>query len=424
MKIGLQTWGSDGDIRPFIALAGLLSKKGHSVTLIVFSVDGKNYSELSQILGFELIQITKEIDLHFIFEKLTRTNDILKQIKILLDQSFFPYQNEMFVAAMQLCQENDLVIGHHIVTPLKAASDKTACPYVSVFLCHSMLYSKFLAPDPFPDFGPALNVIAWKIVNMAVNFMLREEINRLRKQYGVLPVKSVLKSWHSKHLNLVAVSSVFCQMPSDWSDNIHVCGFFDVPLAAEQWLQPAELKAFIESGDPPVYFTFGSMTQIALEESTQLMLEAARLSGKRAIIQSNWDHLSANIKSAYETENLFFVSKLPHHHIFPLCALVVHHGGAGTTHSVTRSGAASVIVKHAFDQGYWGKELQRIGIGGKVLNRRNVTPLSLAKQVIAVYDSQKIRQKAQTAGKSMQAENGVENAVLLIEKFFCSSFSE
>jgi len=29
MRIGIQTWGSDGDIRPFIALAGGLQAAGH-----------------------------------------------------------------------------------------------------------------------------------------------------------------------------------------------------------------------------------------------------------------------------------------------------------------------------------------------------------------------------------------------------------
>ncbi len=33
MKIGIQTWGSDGDVRPFIALAAGLRAAGHDVTV-------------------------------------------------------------------------------------------------------------------------------------------------------------------------------------------------------------------------------------------------------------------------------------------------------------------------------------------------------------------------------------------------------
>jgi UDP:flavonoid glycosyltransferase YjiC (YdhE family) len=58
MRIGLQTWGSDGDIRPFLALAAGLKAAGHQVTLSITSVDGKDYSELAQRLGIETTHTT------------------------------------------------------------------------------------------------------------------------------------------------------------------------------------------------------------------------------------------------------------------------------------------------------------------------------------------------------------------------------
>lgn len=411
MKIGLQTWGSDGDIRPFIALAGGLSKRGHEVTLHAFSLDGKDYSDLAQALDFKIIGMQKDSDLSTLAKKIRQTNNPLNQIKLLFSYTFFPYQDELFAVAMQLCKENDLVIGHHILTPLKAAAEKTGRDHCSVFLCHSLFPSKYLSPDPFPNFGSLANMLLWKISDFSLNFMLKKDVNSLREKNGLSPIKSVLQSWQSESLNLIAVTSSLCQKQPDWTDNIHVCGFFDIPLVAEKWEQPPELKAFLEAGEPPVYYTFGSMTQFSVEEATKLMLNAARLSGKRAIIQSHWDQ----VKDIPEEENIFRVSKLPHHHIFPLCAVVVHHGGAGTTHSATRSGAASVVVKYAFDQGFWGKELKRIGVGGKVLNRRDVTANTLAEQVRAVYESIEIRQKSQAIGEIMRAEKGINRAVQLIE---------
>jgi sterol 3beta-glucosyltransferase len=46
MKIGIQTWGSEGDIRPFIALAGGLTSAGHEVTLAVSGVKKMDFSAL------------------------------------------------------------------------------------------------------------------------------------------------------------------------------------------------------------------------------------------------------------------------------------------------------------------------------------------------------------------------------------------
>jgi UDP:flavonoid glycosyltransferase YjiC (YdhE family) len=51
MKIGIQTWGSNGDVRPLLALADGLQKAGHRVTLVVSSIDNQNYAAICQQLG-------------------------------------------------------------------------------------------------------------------------------------------------------------------------------------------------------------------------------------------------------------------------------------------------------------------------------------------------------------------------------------
>ncbi len=56
MRIGLQTWGSEGDIRPFVALADGLKKAGHEVTLVITSVENKDYTSLAHSLGLRIRQ--------------------------------------------------------------------------------------------------------------------------------------------------------------------------------------------------------------------------------------------------------------------------------------------------------------------------------------------------------------------------------
>ena len=60
MKIGIQTWGSDGDIRPFIALAGGLSSAGHDVTLAYASVDNKDYVTLANTMNYNAFKVHEE----------------------------------------------------------------------------------------------------------------------------------------------------------------------------------------------------------------------------------------------------------------------------------------------------------------------------------------------------------------------------
>ena len=57
MRIGLQTWGSEGDVQPFIALAAGLARAGHEVTLVVTDNAGRDYSGLAQSFGFRLVDV-------------------------------------------------------------------------------------------------------------------------------------------------------------------------------------------------------------------------------------------------------------------------------------------------------------------------------------------------------------------------------
>ena len=54
MKIGIQTWGTEGDVRPFIALSGGLSAAGHDVTLAVTEITNKRFTSFCKRLGFTI----------------------------------------------------------------------------------------------------------------------------------------------------------------------------------------------------------------------------------------------------------------------------------------------------------------------------------------------------------------------------------
>ncbi len=423
MKIGIQTWGSDGDIRPFNALAGGLSAAGHEVTLVYTSVDNKDYSDLAHCMNFNIRKAYDFFDLNEdvlnkIVDCVMHERIPVKQMLVILRNFFDPAIEEMYTAAQQLCRENDIVIGHWIIHPLRVAAEKADTPYITVILNHASLPSRFLTPIGIPKLGNWLNPFWWKIVDLVVNLTLRDPVNELRIREGLPPLKSILNhGWDSHLLNLISVSPTICQRPPDWGSHHHVCGFFNMPEKAEEWQMPDDLQTFLEIGPPPVYMTFGSLApwkEPGLTETVQLLMEAAQLAGCRAIIQANLDGL----EEIPQVENLHFLSKTPHNRIFPYCAAAVHHGGAGTTQSSTLAGCPSIIVEHFVDQVFWGNELHRLGVAPPVLHRRSVTPKKLAKAISRVLDLPTMKAEAETMGRAMQKENGVQQAVELIEKQF------
>lgn len=420
MKIGIQTWGSDGDIRPFTALAGGLAEAGHTVTLVVTSVDGKNYDDLASAMDFTLRHVPEEPSyaeesIKAILIGVERTGNIIQQFKLLVDHTLDPVTDEMYDAAKKLCDENDLVIGHVIVHPLLAASQLANIPYALVTLAPLNFPSRFAPPAGLPDLPKFFYPVLWKAAGFGLDLMLKKSVNRLRKKLELPLINHILADvWRSDILNLIAVSPTICETQPDWDSTVHVSGFFNVPAKAEKWKPPTDLQKFLDDGEPPVYMTFGSFNQMDIDGNIKLLAEAARLSGKRAIIQSHWDRA----KFIPDAESIYKIDKAPHHKIFPHCAALVHHGGAGTTQSSVYCGLPSVVVAHAFDQPFWASELRRNGIGAKTLHKRRVTPQKIADQIIAVTSTPSMKTKACAMSASLKKENGVARAVELIEKTF------
>ena len=109
MRIGIQTWGSDGDIRPFIALAGGLRAAGQDVTIAVTSVDNKDYSRLCDALAVQYIKVPEQTD----FDR----NELVRKVKgkrnidflkFVLQELYYPYQDQMYHIAQSLCVEDQI----------------------------------------------------------------------------------------------------------------------------------------------------------------------------------------------------------------------------------------------------------------------------------------------------------------------------
>jgi len=416
MKIGIQTWGSDGDILPFLALAIGLRQSGHKVTVVYTSVDNKNYLNVAAPHEIATIRVVDrfEEDGAELFRKITATRNPLEQLTLVLENYFVPAIDDMYAAAQKLCRENDLVIGHAIHYPLATAAEKANCPRVAVTLCPMTIETSQVSPFD-TNLGKWLNSLLWKWGDRLVRQKIYGPADALRQREGLPPFTYLQDDLYvTKKLTLIAASTVLCPRQPDWGEHIRVCGFLNPPATTDDWELPQDLQRFLESGPPPVYFTFGSCTQFAPEGTTRLFLECAKRAGVRAIIQSNWDGFSLS----EEDPDIYRVQSIPHEHVFPHCAMIVHHGGAGTTHASLRAGKPSVVVAHAYDQPFWGRRLMKLGVAGNVLSRRRVTAEALAKMIRSVQRSPQMSSAAQEASELMERESGVDTAVTLINQIF------
>ena len=414
MNIGMQTWGSDGDILPFLALAQGLQASGHKVTLAYTSVDNKDYSAYADKGNFTAFKVFGKFDveLNAAMAQIAQCKDPLKQFVLVMEMFFEPAVTDMYQASKKLCTENDIVIGHMMNHTLLTAAERFNCTRVSVALAPMGIRTKY-APLFGPNLGPLFNPLTWSLGDYVGKKKLFIGANEIRLDEGLPPIKSLQKELYiSKALTLIATSSAFTKRQKDWGANIQICGDLNNVNAETQTHIPDELKAFISAGAPPVYMTFGSLSPCGREGTIRLMLDAVELSGCRAIIQADWDL----VDFAKEIPGVYKCGTLPHAEVFPHCAAVVHHGGAGTTHATLRAGCPSIVVEHAFDQCFWGQELQRVGASEVLLHRRTVTASQLAQAINTTASSPELKQNAAIMSKKMQPENGVKKAVEIIEK--------
>jgi len=281
-----------------------------------------------------------------------------------------------------------------------------------------------MRPPGLPDLGKWFYPLGWALVRKMINRIFLPRVNALRKREGLPPDRDVMaQTWASERLNLIAVSPHICVAPKDWDKRHQVCGFLNPPLDTRMEELPAGLDRFLSSGAPPVYITFGSMMPNSLDylrETAAIWTEAIKKVGCRGVIQLPVDDLSV----FHTDERIFKVQRSPYVRVFPRCAAIVHHGGAGTTQASLLAGRPSIVVAHMADQFFWGDELRRLGAGGKTLTRNHLSAGKLARGIEQVLRDSGMAKRAASLGQQLARENGVANAVHLIEAAFATGIPE
>jgi sterol 3beta-glucosyltransferase len=424
VRIGIQTWGSEGDIRPFVALGHALARRGHAVELLYTEIADRRYEAIASSLGFTARAVASPVvadpqRLVEIGQKIVDTSNQLEQGLIISKALLEPIVAPAYEAGLELARRSDLFVHHFILHPARAAADMAGTPQITVAFAHMLTPSRYIRPSGLPDLGGWANAIEWKIAALALNRTMLKDVNRFRERVGLPAFADLMRDgWPSHRLNLLASSPAFLDRPPDWPDWHQLCGFLELPSHDREALSP-DVEQFLSSGPPPVFMGFGSLMPASgqdLTGSVAVFEEAARLAKCRAIIQAEIDPAFATGASADKRhEQVLFVRRTPHKLVFPRCAAVVHHCGAGTTHTTLGAGVPSVPVPHVSDQFAWADELRRLGAAPAMLKRKKWNAAALASRISEVLGNPRMKQAAAAMSARMRSDNGRETAADMIE---------
>lgn len=266
------------------------------------------------------------------------------------------------------------------------------------------------------------NFISYPLVELMVWQGLGDLMNEFRtKTLGLDPVSTLWAPGATYRLHVPFTylwSPGLVPKPEDWGSEIDVAGFVFLDLASS-FKPPPALTKFLDAGEPPIYIGFGSIVVDDANRFTEMIFEAVKLAGVRALVSKGWGGLGKD--SLDIPENVFMLDNIPHDWLFPRVRACVIHGGAGTTAIALKLAKPTMIVPFFGDQHFWGAMVGSAGAGPEPVPYKDLTAEKLA-EGIKFCLTEKAAEAARGIAKRIEAEgDGAENACRAFHKHLALS---
>ena len=159
-KILLTTYGSHGDLHPYLTMGSLLVKAGYKVTIATILLYKKNV----EAIGCEFVVLRPNIDEIGPEEEWTKkANDSFKGAEYIARELIIPYSEENYNTLLQATENCDLIISHVLTFFSPVVAEKRGIPWLTVMLQPATIMSAY---DP-PAFSFALNLPEYKFLGPA-----------------------------------------------------------------------------------------------------------------------------------------------------------------------------------------------------------------------------------------------------------------
>lgn len=416
MKITINAFGTRGDVQPYIALGLGLKNAGHQVTVNTHRI----FEDFVRQYGLDYFP--NEIDSRQVLlsESVAELGANPFKISGWITRHFKATLAHLFETTLDAAQDSDLLVNSVLSLAGWHAAQKLQIPVIGTYLQPYTPTEDFPAvtspvlPSWLP-FRGAYNYLSAKFTNQSVFSLLRQIMNDCRAEIYDLPPLGMSYYWQVDSPNadvpmVYGFSQHIIPRPANWNRFKRVTGYWFLDQS-KGYQPPPDLVNFLESGPPPVYIGFGSMVDHEQEKITSLILEALEIAACRAVLLSGWSELGqANLP-----DTVYAIDSVPHDWLFPQMSAVVHHGGAGTTHTGLHAGVPSIIVPFFGDQPFWGRRVYDLGVGPRPIPRKKLTARHLAQSILHATTSDRICKNAARLGKKIRKEDGISQAVKAIQ---------
>ncbi len=414
LNILFSTFGSLGDLHPYLAIALEAKKRGHTPIIAT----SRRYREKIEAQGIEFRAVAPDLPPEDEFADLAkRVMNEKDGPRFLFQELLMPSIRTQYAELLQTSEDADLIISHPAALAGPLVARKTRKKWLSSVLAPISLWSRRdpSVPPTLPHLdwlrilGPLWGEIQVRAGKIATKSWIAE-LERLRAEENIEAAgHPMFGGQFSPFGTLALFSRHFCTPQSDWPRNTTATGFcfYDaIGLNPKEQDEASEWRAWMKKGLPPVVFGLGSS---AVHDGADVW-EAAARAAKRDNVR-----LVLLTAGTFETqdENVLCVPYAPYSEIFPLARHVYHQGGVGTTAQALRAGVRQVIIPFAHDQSDNAARIQRLGVG-RWMRQRDLPALSLKMP----YSRAEVKrfERAREIGNLIREENGPRMACECIER--------
>lgn len=357
MHVIVTAIGSAGDINPMLMFACELATRGHDVDFIAngyfrdkVTKAGLRFLELG---GAELYQ--NAVDDPRIWNPPTAFQAVWRTL-----QESLKFNIELIESNLR---PDSVLVGSTLAFASRMVQEKHKIKGSTVHLAPSCIIS---AHDPMAmpgmPFVPKMplavrHFLMSSIDRLWLDTTCRDDLNKIRSEYGLPPVKSVMRNWmHSTDQVIGAFPRWYAEPQPDWPPHTVLAGFPVYNRPEDQSLT-IELEEFLNAGEAPVVFTAGSAMAHS-KKHFETAVAAAKLAGLRAVLVSAFpEQIPDDLPN-----DILHVKYAPFSVLFPRACVVQHHGGIGTSIQGLAAGVPQLVTPFAHDQFDNAFRLSKIGV--------------------------------------------------------------
>ena len=415
-RIVFATFGSLGDLHPYVAIGHELVRRGHRPLIASF----EEYRAAVVEAGIEFAPMRPAMSA---FGERTAMMEQLfdpwRGPELMVRGIFIPHVHESYQDLARACRGADVLVTHPLAFAGPLLAQKEGMRWVSTALSPMTLFSAIDPPlfpaAPWMRWARRLGVAPYRLLFRIPRAIVRRwerPLREFRAELGLPATEAIaqFEGQHSPRLNLALFSRVLAAPQPDWPAHTIVCGFPRYDGAPPDARVQAELETFLESGDPPIVFGLGSSAVMVAGDFWRAAIEAAQRLGRRALLLTGTS--PECLGTVPPTVKAF--NYLPYSAVFPRALAIVHSGGIGTLAQALAAGRPQLIVPVAFDQPDNARRAVRLGVARSIPFGK-ISADALVRELGRLLAASDFNPRARAIGEEVTREDGASAACNALE---------